>query len=420
MMRNYCRVVVSQRMMIILCLGFSSGLPFPLISGTLSAWYTTAGVSLLSIGILSLVQLPYLFKPLWAPILDRFSPFRLGRRRSWLLLSQLCIAVSLFLMSTFSPQHHPQLLAYMAFMVAFFSASQDIAYDAYRTDLLSVKERGLGSAMVSVGYRVAILVSGSLALVMASVWGWYWVYLLMAILMLTQVVVSWLSPVIDKDIAPSNFRQAVIMPFSVFFKQNHALWILIFIILYKLADAFALSLSTTFLIRGIGFSLADIGVAMKLSAMSASLLGALIGGIWMIRLSHYQALFIFGVLQALSNVGYLLLVIFGHVMALMIAAVFIEYFCGGLASVAFVAYLMSLCHQRYTATQYALFSALASVGRVLIGPLAAWVAQHWGWLDYFSISILLGFPVLLLLWWMNHGLGLFEVDPKLHTLPRVN
>lgn len=410
MLSSYLRVISSRRIAVILLLGFSSGLPLPLVSGTLTAWYTVAGVSLMSIGVLSLVQMPYLLKPLWAPILDRFSPLFLERRRSWLLVTQFCVAMALLLMSFLSPQQHPHQLVYVAFLVAFFSASQDIAYDAYRTDLLSDKERGLGSAMVSMGYRVALLVSGSLALIMASYWGWRITYMIMAALMMAQVLVTWLSPVIEEDIAPSSMFQAVIMPFSIFFKRPYAFYILLFIVFYKLADAFALSLSTTFLIRGVGFSLADIGIVMKSSAMAASLLGALVGGLWMIRLSQYRSLFIFGVLQALSNVGYLLLAVYGHVMALMVAAVFIEYFCGGLASVAFIAYLMNLCHQRFTATQYALFSALASVGRVLIGPFAAWVAQRWGWLDYFLISIMLGFPALLLLWWMNHGLNLFDLD----------
>ena len=395
-------------MWVIFFLAMASGLPLPLVSGTLTAWYTQAGVSLSAIGALSLIQLPYLLKPIWAPLLDRYTPFHMGRRRAWLIVSQGCIALALVAMSLFNAKNNPVWLAYLGLFTAFFSATQDIAFDAYRTDLLMPHERGLGSAMTSIGYRLALIISGALALIIAASVGWRLCYQLMALMMIAFMFISAHSPTLQKDTPAKSLQEALIQPFASFLKRPHAWAILGFIMIYKLSDAFALSLSTTFLMRGLGFSLATIGSVMKTVSLTTSIVGALVGGALMLRLSLYRALFLFAILQAASNIGYWLLAYMGHSLPLMIIAVGIEYFCGGLASVAFIAYLMSLCDRQYTAMQYALFSSIASIGRVLIGPLAAWVAAKWGWLNYFSISIMLGIPPLIYLWWMRQRLLLFR------------
>lgn len=405
---QFHQAMSSPTMWVIFFLAIASGLPLPLVSGTLTAWYTQAGVSLSAIGALSLIQLPYLLKPLWAPLLDRYTPIHVGRRRAWLIVSQGCIALALVAMSLFNAQKSPAWLAYLGLITAFFSATQDIAFDAYRTDLLMPNERGLGSAMTSIGYRLALIISGALALIAAASVGWRLCYQLMALMMIAFMCISAYSPIIEQDTPAKSLQEALVQPLVSFLKQPHAYAILGFIMTYKLSDAFALSLSTTFLMRGLGFSLATIGSVMKTVSLSASVIGALAGGTLMLRLSLYRALFVFAILQAVSNIGYWLLAYIGHSLPLMITAVSIEYFCGALASVAFIAYLMSLCDKQYTAMQYALFSSIASVGRVLIGPLAAEVAAKWGWLNYFSISIMLGIPPLIYLWWMRQRLLLFR------------
>ena len=388
----------NKHLLVILFLGFASGLPFALLAGTLTARYTEAGLSIMAIGALSLVQLPYILKPLWSPLLDRFKPLPVARRRAWLLLMQLCMVLVLLLMAYIPAAQYPAFLAYAALLLAFVSSTYDIAYDAYRTDLLPEKERGAGAAMVSFGYRAALLVSGALALVIASYVGFRLTYLIMAVIMLLLIIVSIFSPNPKNDIAhPYKLAQMWHAPLQDIFKRKNLILILVFIVLYKLCDAFALSLSTTFLLRGLHFSLATVGSVMKTVSLVATLLGALLGGLIMRYIRLWSALFYFGILQAVSNVGYLALAIVGKSMLLMVAAVFIEYFCGGLVTVAFVAYLTSLCNKKFSATQYALLSALASVGRVLIGPFSAMAEQKFGWQGYFVISILLGLPPLLLL-----------------------
>jgi PAT family beta-lactamase induction signal transducer AmpG len=391
----------NKNLLSILLLGFSSGFPLALLTGTLTARYTEAGLSIMTIGALSLIQLPYLLKPLWAPLVDRFKLLPMARRRSWLLLTQILIALSLFVMSAIKAAVHPALLAYVALGVAFFAASFDISYDAYRTDLLPEHERGAGAAMVALGYRLALLVSGAFALVLANYIGFRVTYLIMAVIMLSLTVVTALSadPNNDRHIA-TGLKNIWRDPLADLFKRRNLILLLVFIVLYKLCDAFALSLSTTFLLRGLHFSLATIGAAMKTVSLVATLLGALLGGYMMRYISLWQALFYFGILQALSNSGYLLLAIIGKHFYVMIGAVFIEYFAGGLVAVAFVAYLTSMCNTKFSATQYALLSALASLGRVLVGPVAAISEVHYGWVGYFIISILLGLPplVLLLVW----------------------
>lgn len=386
----------------VLMMGFSSGLPIVLITSTLQAWYTVAGMSIVTIGALSMIGQPYVYKFLWAPVLDRFSPNRLGRRRGWILVLQLLLTVGFVVMAMLTPKQNPWWLATVALIVAFFSASQDTAIDAYRTDILHDDERGMGAALVTVGYRMAMLVSGAGALIMAAVMGWHSMYLVMAGIMFLEIFITIYSPKpINPDKPPLTLQAAVVEPWREFLSRKFWLSLLIFLVIYKVCDALALSLNTPFLLRGLHFTLKEVGAVSKVAGLGGALLGSLAGGLLMRRISLYQGLWWFGIAQMLSNGLFWLLAVVGHDLTLMGACVFGENFCGGLSSVAFVAFTMALCDKRYTATQYALFSALSAIGRVFIGPLAGVMAEHLGWANFYLWSIVSGIPALCLLMWLK-------------------
>lgn len=394
-------MIINRRLSMILCLGITAGLPLLLVGSTLQAWYTEAGVNLMTIGALTLVGQPYLFKFLWAPLMDRYVPLSLGRRRSWLVLTQILLVVGLVVMSFFHPEHQPYGLAILAIVVAFVSASQDIAADAYRTDVTEPHEYGAAAAFNTVGYRVAMLLAGALALMMAQWWGWRVTYLLLAGLLATLSVFSWIAPPVLVDRPVVSLREAVVAPFQVFRQRERILGILVFIIIYKLCDAMALSLNTAFLIRGVGFDLMTIGAVSKTVGLVALLLGSVVGGLYFRRLGLYRSLMYFGVLQMLSNLGFVWLAVVGPHVGVMALVIFAENFCGGLATIAFVAFLMSLCDARYTAAHYALLSAASALARVFIGPVAAWFVLHWGWATFYLATSVVGIPGLLLLWWLH-------------------
>ncbi|MCX7121022.1 MAG: MFS transporter [Gammaproteobacteria bacterium] len=388
----------SRHMFTILFLGFSSGLPLGLIGSTLQAWYTVSGVSLVTIGWLTLVGQPYAYKFLWAPFLDRWTPLKYGRRRSWILLMQLALAATFAIMAFSHPAKTPLFLAFLALLVAFFSSTQDTAFDAYRTELLTIEERGVGTSVYMVAYRLAMMVSGALALIIAALISWRAMYLIMAACFLGLMWITVISPnpKIEKS-ELSSLKEAMIAPMRAFFSKKNAVLILVFIMLYKMCDAMALSLNTTFLIRGMGFSLIQIGAISKMAGIVGAVLGSVVGGLLMPYLGVFRALWIFGLLQLSSNLLYAWLAFVGKNILLMGVAIFGEYFCGALASVALIVYLMGLCDLRYTATQYALFSAVAALSRIFIGPVSAVIVQHFGWIDFYIFTAIIGLPALLLL-----------------------
>ncbi|MCV9877780.1 muropeptide MFS transporter AmpG [Brenneria izbisi] len=383
----------------LLLLGFASGLPLALTSGTLQAWMTVENVDLKTIGFFSLVGQAYVFKFLWSPVMDRYTPPFLGRRRGWLLLCQLLLIVAIVCMGLMNPARDLWLLAVLAVMVAFFSASQDIVFDAYKTDLLAPQERGTGAATSVLGYRLAMLVSGGLALWIADrLLGWQATYWLMAGLMLIGVISTLLAPEPNNtQPAPRSLEQAIVAPLRDFFARNNAWLILLLIVLYKLGDAFAISLTTTFLIRGVGFNAGDVGLVNKTLGLFATIVGALYGGLLMQRLKLFSALMLFGILQAVSNAGYWLLAITDKNLFTMGSAVFLENLCGGMGTAAFVALLMTLCNKSFSATQFALLSALSAVGRVYVGPIAGWFVESYGWAWFYLFSIIAALPGLFLL-----------------------
>ncbi|MDC9587834.1 muropeptide MFS transporter AmpG [Xenorhabdus sp. XENO-10] len=382
----------------LLLLGFASGLPLALTAGTLQAWMTVENVDIRTIGFFTLVGQAYVFKFLWAPTMDRYTPSFLGRRRGWMLVTQLLLIVSIAAMGFLQPSQHLWWLAALAVSVAFFSASQDIIFDAYKTDLLSQEERGSGAAISVLGYRLAMLVSGGLALLLATYIGWQSMYWVMAGLMLIGVYATLTAKEPELNTAPpKTLSQAVFEPLSDFFNRNNAWLILLLIILYKLADAFAISLSTPFLIRGIGFNPAEVGMINKTLGLAATIVGALYGGYLMHKMSLFRALMIFGILQTVSNFGYWILAITPKDIYSMGAVVFLENICGGMGTAAFVALLMTLCNKSFSATQFALLSALSAVGRVYVGPVAGWFAEAYGWPLFYLFSIVIGLPGLVLL-----------------------
>ena len=516
-----------HRLLAVTLLGFASGLPLALTGQAMQAWLTADGIDLATIGFLSLVGLPYTFKFLWAPLMDRFDLPGLGRRRGWLVLTQLALAGALLALSLTSPKDGIRLFALLAVTVAFISASQDVVIDAWRTDVLPPAERGLGASLNVMGYRLAMIVSGGLALIWTDAaqgggWDWPAVYRLMALLMVGAAGVSALMlPPLPRlppaptgpgaaAAAPSAARRDLIgfaavlaavalgvllsdrfakpvagwlvddwlastalpatlqrrwvellaLMLGIAFTLPLAAWaarrarfitllaglrnyfslpgaaaFLLFIVLYKLGDAFAGSLMTPFLLKGMAFAPAEVGVVNKVIGLWLTIGGALLGGLLMIQLGLWRALLVFGVLQMASNLGFWWLAVGGKgaLPGLLIPAfdwgfvklatatpvdggllmvIAFENISGGMGTAAFVAFLMSLCNQRFTATQFALLSAFASVGRVWVGPLAGVLAETIGWPVFFIASTVAALPALLMLWWMRATVRALERVPQ--------
>ncbi len=464
-------VFANRRIAAMMALGFASGLPLALSAGTLQAWLTVEGVDIRTIGFFALVGLPYTFKFVWAPLVDRFEPPRIGRRRGWLIITQAGLALACLAMATLDPGSQIALVGAAAVAIAFLSASQDIVFDAYRSDLLEPAERGAGAAVSVLGYRIAMIVSGGLALILADqVLGWPNTYRLMALIFALFTIVSMMVPRLPRPelnsapvgvelrgfvamvgagvgaffalrwfsgdwvggdgfarlaynsvtmlVAFAAALQAArwsgfpsfVAPWDAFFERRHALALLALIVLYKLGDAFAGSLSTTFLIRGAGFSLTEVGAVNKVLGLVATIIGALAGGAWLAKRPLYSALMIFGVLQAVSNFGYWLLAVLPKSFGLMATAIGVENLCGGMGTAAFVAFLMSLTDRRFSAAQFALLSALSAVGRVYVGPAAGVMVATWGWADFFLVTVVTALPGLVLLRWLRADVDAADAD----------
>jgi PAT family beta-lactamase induction signal transducer AmpG len=512
------RLAAAHRLLVVTLLGFASGLPLALTGQALQAWMTLEGLDVATIGFLSLVGLPYTFKFLWAPLMDRFDLPWLGRRRGWLVATQLALAGVLWLLSHASPTGALQVFALLAVALAFVSASQDVVIDAYRTDLLPAAERGMGSSLNVLGYRLAMIVSGGVAFIWtdpanAAGGGWTWpeVYRLMAALMVGAALLSaTILPKVPRPVMPPTLARhditgffavvaavaagylltqrlgvplagallgpflegtalapalqkrwidllallmgiAVTLPLAAwaarrarfhtlldglgnYFRQSGAWGFLAFIVLYKLGDAFAGSLMTPFLLKAMAYGSAEVGVVNKVIGLWLTIAGALVGGALMIKLGLWRALMLFGILQMASNLGFWWLAVNGRdvlpgldlqafdwgfvslaqptrVDGGLLMVIAFENISGGMGTAAFVAFLMSLCNQRFTATQFALLSAFASVGRVWVGPLAGVLAESIGWPTFFVVSTVAALPALVLLWVLRTPVRALEVDP---------
>ncbi|MFG0741343.1 MFS transporter [Providencia sp. TYF-12] len=383
----------------LILLGFVSGLPLALTAGTLQAWLTVENVDIRTIGFFSLVGQAYVLKFLWSPMMDRYTPPFLGRRCGWLLTTQILLIISIAAMGFMNPSEHLWYLAALAVTVAFCSASQDIVFDAYKTDLLSAEERGIGAATSVMGYRISMLVSGGLALWLADKFlTWKQLYLLMAGLMVIGVIATLLAKEPEEDTAPpTSLKKAIYEPLAEFFSRNNAWLILLLLVFYKLGDAFVMALNTNFLLNALGFSLSEVGTVNKTVGMAATIIGALLGGYLMKNMSLFKALFLFGLLQGGSNIGYWFLAITPPHILTMGSIIFLENIFSGMGTAAFVALLMTLCNKSLSATQFALLSALSAVGRVYIGPIASIFVSNYGWPLFYLISIGVAVPGVLLL-----------------------
>ncbi|HUH67265.1 MAG TPA: MFS transporter, partial [Syntrophales bacterium] len=344
---NWFKVYLSGKMLLMLVLGFASGMPLVLTSGTLSAWLVTERVDIKTIGLYSLVGLPYAFKFLWSPLMDRFVPPFLGRRRGWMIITQLALIVAISTMGFFNPSSRPLLVAALALAIAFFSASQDIVLDAYRTEYLKPEERGAGVGVWIMGYRIAILMSGALALVLSDHLSWKMVYIIMGLFMVTGCVATLLAPEPLKTEAtrdgvepPKSLYEAAVLPFLEFFRRPGSLEILLFIILYKLGDIAASQMTTPYILGYIGFTRTELGTIYKGFGMAATIGGALLAGAMMSKWPMKRALVVFGVLQGISIPAFILLEFTGSQVWALAVVVGIENFCGGMGTSAYTAFLM--------------------------------------------------------------------------------
>lgn len=398
MNQSFRTTFTNSRLMAALLLGFSAGLPLALTASTLQAWFTNANVNLALIGALSLVGIPYTLKFLWAPFLDFYQVPKLGLRKGWILVMQFSIAAALFALANMNPATDAVTISLIALLAAFLAATQDIAIDAYRTDVLTDSERGLGAAYYVFTYRLAVVASGGLALVFADFYGWKLTYEMMSLLMLLVMALTLRAPSVEHESASErNVWETMRVSLGDLVSRDNIVILLLFVMFYKFGDALALSLMTNFLLHGLGFSLTEVGLAYKIVSFVATVLGAFVGGAILTRKNVYYGLMMFGLAQAFSNLMFVVLAYVGKDFTLMAASMFIENFCSGLSTAAFLAFLMSICNKKYTASQYALLSAIASLGRVFLGPVAALIVERFGWTQFFICSFILSFPGILLL-----------------------
>jgi len=396
----------TRRMLICVFTGFSSGLPLYLLFNLLPAWLRSEHVDLKTIGLFALIQFPYTWKFLWSPLLDRYVVPLLGRRRGWMLLTQLGLLAVIASMGAFSPQSELRTIAYIATLLAFLSATQDIVLDAYRRELLTDKELGMGSAVHVNAYRIAGLVPGSLSLILSDILPWNMVFIVTALFMLPGVAMTLLVKEPHRATPPKTLREAVVEPFHEFITRQglkSALLILAFLFFYKLGDSLCTALATPFYLD-MGFSKTDIGLIAKNAGLWPAVIGGLLGGAWMLKIGINRALWLFGVVQLVSIFGFVWLAAMGYhseITALertqLALVIGLEAFGVGVGTAAFVAYIARTTHPAYTATQFALFTSLAAVPRTFINATAGWLVETMGWTGFFLLCVALALPGMLLL-----------------------
>ena len=408
---SFKEAILNRRMLICVFTGFTSGLPLYVVFQLIPAWLRVEGVGLAEIGFMSLVQLPYVWKFLWSPVMDRYTLPFLGRRRGWMLVMQLAVMMSIAAMGFLEPTLSIWTVAYLAAAMAFFSASQDIVLDAYRRELLPDVELGLGNTVHVQAYRLSGLVPGALALILADHMAWHSVFVVVALFMLVGVLLTlFIKEAVSEPSPPKTLVDAVIKPFLEFFNRKGVaagLLVLAFLVLYKLGDSMATALQTPFFVD-VGFTLTQIGSVAKVSGLIAAVVGGFAGGIIMIKLSINRALWLFGIVQITSILGFALLSVVGTNLWMLGIAVAFEYLGVGLGSAAFVAFMARTTNPVFAATQFALFSALTAVPRTVIGAFTGVMVEHLGWTTFFLLCTVLAIPGMLLL---------FKVAPWNETEP---
>jgi len=396
----------TRRMLICVFTGFSSGLPLYLLFNLLPAWLRSEHVDLKTIGLFALIQFPYTWKFLWSPLLDRYVIPLLGRRRGWMLLTQIGLLAVIAAMGAFSPQNDLTIIAYIATLLAFLSATQDIVLDAYRRELLADNELGMGSAVHVNAYRIAGLIPGSLSLILSDILAWNVVFIITALFMLPGVLMTLMVKEPVNNAAPKTLRAAVIEPFREFIERKgwqSALLILAFLFFYKLGDSMCTALATPFYLD-MGFSKTDIGLIAKNAGLWPAVIGGMLGGLWMLKIGINKALWLFGVVQVLSIFGFAWLASVGHhsditviERAQLALVIGLEALGVGLGTVAFVAFIARTTHPAYTATQFALFTSLMAIPRTFANAATGWMVEMMGWNGFFLLCALLALPGMLLL-----------------------
>lgn len=397
-MHPILRSFFSRRMLCVFLLGFSSGLPLLLIGATFKAWMTELGLSLSTVGAFALVQLPYSIKFLWAPLLDRYRPAFLDRRRGWILICQLGLAVALLALAQSDPAVHLGASALICLVIAFLSATQDIAIDAYRREILREEEQGLGASMGVNGYRIGMLVAGAGALAMAQFLSWEAAYRFMAVGVGVSILATLWAPSAPEILsAPRTLRQAVTLPFVEFLKRPAAWEILLFILLFKIGDQMASDMINPFYIK-MGYEKVQIAAISKVFGLWATIAGGVLGGVFLLRFNLFRCLWVFGILQAVSTLGFSWLASLpSPSLSGLAVIVSFENLSSGLGTAAYVAFMASLTDKRFTATQYALLSSLMSVPRSVLGSTSGVFAEHLGWVAYFAFCAAIALPGLLML-----------------------
>jgi len=397
---------LTRRMLICVFTGFSSGLPLYLLFNLVPAWLRSEHVDLKTIGLFALIQFPYTWKFLWSPLLDRYVLPLLGRRRGWMLLTQLGLLAVIASMGAFSPQSDLHTIAWIATLLALLSATQDIVLDAYRRELLSDAELGLGNAVHVNAYRIAGLIPGSLSLILADSLPWSMVFIITSLFMLPGVAMTLLVKEPHRATPPKTLREAVVEPFHEFISREcwqAAVLILAFLFFYKLGDSMCTALATPFYLD-MGFSKTQIGLIAKNAGLWPAVIGGLLGGLWMIKIGINRALWLFGVVQVVSIFGFAWLASIGHhaeitsVELVQLAIVIgLEALGVGLGTAAFVAFIARTTHPAYTATQFALFTSLAAMPRTFANAATGWLVESMGWMGFFLLCALLAVPGMLLL-----------------------
>ncbi len=401
--RGWREAVFNRRMLICVFTGFASGMPLYVLFQLVPAWLRDGGVSLTEIGLFALVGIPYTWKFLWAPLMDRWVPPFLGRRRGWMLLSQVALLLSIGLLGTFQPAQSTWAVAWLAMAVAFFSATQDVALDAYRREILPDQELGLGNAIHVQAYRISSLVPGSLALILADVLPWGSVFWITAAFMGVGVAMSLLVAEPDTELPHSpTLGAAVIDPFREYLSRRGwqgLLLVVSFMFLYKIGDNMATALATPFYLD-LGFSKTQIGLVAKHAALWPAIIGGLLGGLVMLRLGINRALWLFGVVQLVSILGFAWLAAAGPVVWLLALVISFEYLGVGMGTAAFTAFIARETSRTYAATQFALFTALAAVPRTFANASTGVLSEHLGWEKFFLLCALLALPGMILLFWV--------------------
>ncbi len=391
-------------MLLAFVMGFAGGLPLLLTGSLLQAWMVEADVDLGTIGLFALVGLPYTLKFVWAPLMDRYSPVLLGRRRGWLFIWQLCLIASIALLGFSSPSQMLMMTAIAALLLSFFSASQDIVIDAYRRESLEDDEQGMGASLYVGGYRTGMLVATGGGLFLADQMAYHWVYIIMATLMSAGLIATLLAPEPNGEYGkPKTLRDAVVQPFKEYFTRDYALIILAFVFLYKVGDTMAGQMTLP-LYLDLGFSKSEIAGIVKIFGFPITIAGTFIGGMLVMRHGIYKCLLWFGLLQSISTAGFIWLSYVGHDLFTLTVVIAFENLSAGLGTAAYIGFIASLTDKRFTATQFALLTSFMGMPRVFAAAPTGYMVDSFGWPGFFLFCTLIAVPGILLIIWLHKRL----------------